>query len=105
MSFGWLSWIFCKPASISDSAVTTAVRPTLTFTWRCKSVVGHRIDGVDDVRVVVQSVVDQDRAARLFLGQPMIDLAEALLGEMNIERHALVGILRLADLVPSSTVR
>src|ERR1022692_1685387 len=37
MSFGWLSWIFCKPSSISDSAVATAAKPTLISTRRCKA--------------------------------------------------------------------
>jgi hypothetical protein len=62
-------------------------------------VVGHRVDGLDDLGVVVQRVVDQHRAPGLLLGQDLPQQFHPLAGELSIEHQPLVRLLSQAHLV------
>ena len=63
-------------------------------------VVHHVVQRVDDVRVIVERVVNQDGAARLFLREHALHQVHTLLGEMHVEFEPGIGILgRLPDLV------
>jgi hypothetical protein len=63
MSFGWLSWIFCKREQHLRLGGGHGRQAHFDIHVALQGVVGHGVDGVDDVGVVVQGVVDQDRAA------------------------------------------
>src|ERR1700722_19116089 len=63
------------------------------------TVVCDRGDGVDDLTVILQQVVNQDAAASFVLHQKLTYLVQALFGEMQVQCRALVGFLDVADLV------
>src|SRR5579862_9653486 len=62
-------------------------------------VVGDGTDGVHDLSEILQQIVDQRAASGLILGQKLAHLIQALLGEVQVQRYSLVGLLLVADLV------
>src|SRR6185437_2475852 len=62
-------------------------------------VVGHIVDRIDDVGVIVQRIVDHDRAAGLVLAQEILHQVDAFAREFGVQRKTLVGVLRFFDLV------
>ncbi len=62
-------------------------------------VVRHGVDGLDDVRVVLQRVVNQRGAAGFLLAQELLQQGQALAGELDVQLQALVRLLRFADLI------
>ena len=62
-------------------------------------IVGHRVDGLDDVRVIFQRVVNQRRAPGLFLAQKLLQKGQPLPREQNVQLQPRVGFLHFPDLI------
>ena len=76
-----------------------AAIPTLSGELAAQRIVRNRIDGVDDLGVILQQIVNHDRPAGLVLRHQLIHLFHALLGEDQIELEPFVGFLHQADLI------
>src|SRR5205085_1038779 len=59
----------------------------------------HGVDSFDDFRVVVEKIVNQEAASRFVARQKLLNLIDALLGEVEVQLEALVRFLRFPDAV------
>ena len=64
-----------------------------------QSVIGHGIDGFDDVRIVFQRVVNHHGAAGLFLAHELLQDRDTLARKGEVQLQPCVGLLDLPDLV------
>src|SRR5581483_199926 len=62
-------------------------------------VVSHRVDGFDDLRVIFQRVVNEQRPPRFRRGHELPHQLQTRLCELDVQRQPHVWLLRHADLI------
>jgi hypothetical protein len=75
------------------------IQTGLHFQFAGQGIVGHRVDGVEDLAIFVQGVVDQRRAAGLIFAEQALDQVHAFAGEVGVQFQPQVGFLGVADLI------
>jgi pyruvate,orthophosphate dikinase len=70
------------------------LHPDIERQFADQRVIGHRIDGLDDVRVILERVVNQRRAPGLFLAQELLQKSEPLARELEVQLQPRVRFLR-----------